>query len=214
VKSRAVLGLIAVVSVLAGVMLAGCRSNAGVAATVGDLRITEAQLTPYVRAGGELTPSESASPSASPSASTNPKATVLATLIRQELFSRLLQTNGGVPSGGALDALHDKALQVQYSADPATADQQIAANLASSGLSAKFRGLFLRMIELLQVVIDRQHATQPSEVIAAVAKQGVPVRVNPRYGTWASSQLSLDTSGGQPSYLHLFTSSAAAAPSA
>jgi hypothetical protein len=213
VKSRPVGGLIAVVSVLTGIMLAGCRSNAGVAATVGDTRITEGQLTPYLRAGGVLTPSGSASPSASPSASSSPKATVLATLIRQELFVRLLQTNGGVPSGGALDALHDKALEVQYNADPATADQQIDANLASSGLSPKFHGLFLHMIELLQVVIDRQHATQPSEVISAVAKQNVPVHVNPRYGAWAPSQLGLDT-GGQPSYLHLFTSAAAAAPSA
>jgi hypothetical protein len=212
VTSRPVLGLIAVVSVLAAV-LAGCRSDAGLAATVGDLRITEAQLTPYLRTGGVLTPSGSASPTASPSASSSPKATVLATLIRQELFVRLLQATGGVPNGGALEALHDKALEVQYNADPATADQQVDASLASSGLSAKFHGLFFRMIELLQAVIDRQHATQPSDVVAAVAKQGVRVQVSPRYGTWSASDLGLNTSG-QPSYLHLFTSPASAAPSA
>jgi hypothetical protein len=212
VTSRVVLGLIAVVSVLAAGILAGCRSNAGVAATVGNVRITETQLTPYLRTGGALTPSGSASPSPSASPTSPPKATVLATLIRQELFVRLLQTDGGVPSGGALSAAHDKALQVQYGADPATADQEIDANLASSGFSAKFRDLFLRMIELQQFVIDRTHATQPSDVVAALTKQGVPVTVDPRYGRWVPDQLSLDTST-QPSYLHLFTT-AAAAPSA
>ena len=211
-KSRAAIGLIAVLSVLAAGVLTGCRSDAGVAATVGDARITEAQLTPYLRTGGVPSPSGSASPSPSASAASNPKPTVVATLIRQELFVRLLATDGGVPSGGALDAAHDKALEFQYSIDPTTADQEIDANLASSGLSTTFRGLFFRMIELQQFVIDRTHATQPSDVVAAISKQGVPVSVNPRYGRWVPDQLGLDTST-QPSYLHLFSSSAAA-PSA
>ncbi|MER7888266.1 hypothetical protein ABTX15_00380 [Micromonospora sp. NPDC094482] len=80
--------LVAVASVAVGlVALAGCRTEPGVAAYIGDHRITEEQVTSIV---GELRPETSASPSANEEQAANPAQAAAPVVSRGEVVTTLV----------------------------------------------------------------------------------------------------------------------------
>jgi hypothetical protein len=179
------LGVIAAVG-CAVIALSACNSKIGAAALVNGHTITE------TRVSGLVTPT---SKPFTPSGGTTqivPKAYALQTLIRTEIFTEQLDSIG----------VHPTAAQEQTAAGAALQGSSVAdqTNLLNGyGFSKSFGAVYIQSLALLEIVQEKNTSS------AAVAKAqkffvDYPVQVNPRYGKWTSSSLTLD-SAGPPDFL-------------
>ena len=202
----------AAVALLATAGLAGCRSNVGVAATVGGHRITESDVNDYITPRG-------VDPSVAANAKTqgqivSPRSQVLQYLIQEQVFQQTLASLGPVPSAGRLAAMHDEAastlLQTQLAG--AALDKAVKTGLPTSGISSTFTATFLRVQELEYAIITSQRLQQLPELLALIKKAHVHVSVSARYGTWDPAKLGLDGRVPVPSYLKVQPGAGGATP--
>lgn len=208
----------AVAAMLAVLGLAACGdSKAGVAATVGEHRISEADVASYVAAAGPE-PTVAAQAEAA-GQSLRPRVTALGLLIRTELVEQTLRGRGGVPGQAKLDALRDVAFQT-FLGIPAQQLPEflktLPQRLQSSGFSPKYQGLLERNLELQTELISRVQATSQADLDKAVQDAGIPVSVSSRYGSWNSKtlQLSSNPTDGLPSFVEFKGAGQSPAPAA
>jgi hypothetical protein len=204
------------VAVLAGLALAvggltACDSKVGQAAIVDGHRISESDLGGYVTPAGP-SPSVLAAASAA-SQHVYPKTEVVQLLVQQEIFERVLAKHGGVPSEGSLATLHDQAASTFLGTQltGAQLDTYLAKQQGAYGYSAKYAHLLLRTVELEGALAVKLRAQSLADLTAAVRKQHISVQVNPRYGKWTPSSLSLGSPASNvPNFLKLGGTSSAA----
>lgn len=191
---------VAAAAVLAVAGLTGCDSKIGTAALVGGHRIHDSDVSSYLTPAAA--PFSVQSSSGAPTTIV-PRSYVLTALIREQLFERALQANGGVPSKGAVDSIEQ---QLTQGASPAQQQQQYT----QYGFRASFAAVDLRDSALETILAQRVGATSdPTPLLDAIAKLHVPVSVSGRYGTWNAAQLGLksDPSDGAPSFVQLHVAS-------
>ena len=174
---------------LAALVLAGlsaCSSSkAGAAAFVGDHRIDEADVNTYVVPGFTV---PSANAQQQQQQQTPPRVIALNSLIQVELMTQLLDKSlGGVPSEAELAALHDEALATVFGIQQTGQDADAALRdlVARSGLKESFVPVVVQQGELTMAVVKKINAQRQSDIANAVKKAGIPVTVNPRYGSWS-----------------------------
>jgi hypothetical protein len=208
------------VAALAGLGLAvggltGCDSKVGQAAIVGGHRISESDLGAYVTPAGP-SPSVIAAASAAKQ-HVYPKTEVVQLLVQQQIFQRVLAKHGGVPSAGELAQLHDQAASTFLGTQltGAQLDSFLAKQQGSYGYSSKYAHLLLRTVELEAALAVKLKARSLADLTKAVDKQHLTVQVNPRYGKWTPSTLSLGSPAANvPNFLKLQGVSAPASSSA
>jgi hypothetical protein len=174
------LGVIAVIG-CAVVALSACKSKIGAAAIVDGHTITETRISGLVSPTSKpFTPSGSTSEIV-------PKAFALQTLIRTEIFTEQLDSIGVHPTAAQELAAANTVLQGSSEADQNKA-------LVGYGFAPSFGAIYTRQEALLQIVEDHNS----SDAAAAKAQKfftSFPVNINPRYGKWTASGLTLDTAG-------------------
>ncbi len=192
----------ALAATLAVAGLAGCRTNVGVAARVGDVRITESDVNGYVTPTG-IPASASAQAKAANQTVRSPRSQVLQFLIQEQIFEQTLKYVGVRPTAGQLAAAHDPAagLLLGTQLNGAALDNAIRKQLPGSGVKPKFLATFLRVQELEYTLIQKRQLKQLSELLALIKKAKITVSVSQRYGTWSPANLSLDGKPVIPSYL-------------
>jgi len=188
-----------VAAALATTLLAGCKSNVGVAARVDGKSISESDVNKYVSPNGVA--SEVAAQAGDQPVS--PRAEVLNFLIQERVFEQTLRSLNIRPSAGELAAQHDAAastlLQTQLAG--ADLDRAVDKGLPRSAIRASFRATFLRVYELEYLLITKRKLTQISELVALVRKAGIEVTVSPRYGTWDAAHLTVSSVSPLPSFV-------------
>jgi hypothetical protein len=174
------LGVIAVIG-CAVVALSACKSKIGAAAIVDGHTITETRISGLVSPTSKpFTPSGSTSEIV-------PKAFALQTLIRTEIFTEQLDSIGVHPTAAQELAAANTVLQGSSEADQNKA-------LVGYGFAPSFGAIYTRQEALLQIVEDHNS----SDAAAAKAQkffEAFPVNINPRYGKWTATGLTLDTAG-------------------
>jgi len=188
-----------VAAALAATLLAGCKSNVGVAARVNGASISESDVNKYVSPKGVA----SAVAAQAAGQTVSPRAEILHFLIQEQVFERTLQHLNIRPSAGELAAQHDQAastlLQTQLTG--ADLDRTLDRQLPRSGVRASFRNTFLRVQELEYLLITKRKLTQFSQLVAIVRRAGIKVSVSPRYGTWDAANLQLNGKSPLPSFV-------------
>lgn len=173
-KVRALLLLPALAAVSVG--LSGCDSKAGAAAVVNGHTISETALNKY------LTPNAKPIPASGGSGSTPARQFVLVALLRNKVFSRMLDVTGGQPSTSDLTKAQTTVLA-------GTTESALTQNVTQSGLSASFAQQYLQELSLLTILQGR--LTTQAQITDALSKAHLNVSVNPRYGQWDSTALSV-----------------------
>ena len=171
------LGAIAA-AICAVVALSGCNSKIGAAAVVGGDTISESTVSHLV------TPT---SKPFTPSGSTMqivPKAYALQTLIRNRLFADQLASAGVRPTAADLLAAQNTALQGASTAEETKL-------LAGYGFSNSFGPEYVKSLALLQIINDKTTNNDAYTAQATKFFNSYPVNVNPRYGKWTASSLSI-----------------------
>jgi hypothetical protein len=206
--------LVAAALAVAALTLTSCRTNVGTAATVDGQRISENTLSSYVLPQGPS--SDEVSAAQQQGTTIQPRPIALQFLVQEKVYEQVLKANGGIPSDGALTAVHDAAVQllVQSQTLGAAFDRQIESQLTKLGIDAKLRPVFVRVQELEYTIIQRQHLQQQTQLAALVKKSKVGVSVSPRYGKWDTANLQINSSGAVPGYLDLTGGSGSASASA
>ena len=188
-----------VAAALATTLLAGCKSNVGVAARVDGATISESDVNKYVSPKGVA----SAVAAQAGDQTVSPRAEILHFLIQEQVFERTLRSLNVRPSAGELAAQHDAAastlLQTQLTG--ADLDRTLDRQLPRSGVRAAFRNTFLRVQELEYLLITKRKLTQFSQLVAIVRQAGIKVSVSPRYGTWDAANLQLNGKSPLPSFV-------------
>lgn len=176
---------------VAALVLAACGSSqAGAAATLGDSRVTETELTAYVQESLEA----QGKPVDSPDAALLSKS--LTQILRARLVNEAANRAGIVITQGMMDqTLQSVALQQGTSVDG------LYASLAAQGFSKD------QVAELVRVNLEAQEIgkaldptgsaeTQNAALLAALGVLGdeLDITTNPRYGTWDNAQLSVGPS--------------------
>jgi hypothetical protein len=190
--------------------LTACDSKVGQAAIVGGHKISESDLGGYVTPAGP-SPSVLAAASAAHQ-HVYPKTEVVQLLVQQQIFERVLAKHGGVPSEGELAKLHDQAASTFLGTQltGAQLDSYLAKQQGSYGYSSKYAHLLLRTVELEGALAVKLQAKALSDLTSAIDKQHITVQVNPRYGKWAPSTLSLGSPDSNvPNFLKLQGASSA-----
>lgn len=201
----------AVAATLAVAGLAGCRTNVGTAATVSGHKISESDVSNWVRPEG---PSSAVVQNAQSSGQTvSPRSEVLQYLVQEQIFENALRKEtGGVPSDGQLAALHDEAASTLLgtSLGGGELDSRLRQGLLGSGIDPSFSKVFLRVQELEYAIIVRNQLSQMNQLVALLKKSGATVRISPRYGTWSwdPTSFGLDGKVVTPDYLSVQPSAA------
>lgn len=184
----------AAAAVLAAATLAGCRTNVGVAARVDGHRITESDVNGY------LTPNaQPVSVSETGGVQLPPRAFVLEQLLDERLGLKLLER---VPAESRLTS---KQLDAQLDRDlQGRSEKSVAEQGGLKGYTKSFYRIVLRVREIsIRLQTVQQQGGDVRQLINALK---VPVWVSPRYGKWDRSTLSIDGTGGLPSFLELQSS--------
>jgi hypothetical protein len=199
VRLRHVVAIGLAALVLAG--LSACSSSkAGAAAFVGDHRINEADVNTYVVPG--FVPPSGSTEQQQP---TPPRVIALNSLIQVQLMTQLLDESlGGVPSETELAALHDEALATLFGIQQTGQDADAALRdaVTRSGLKESFVPVVVQQAELTMAVVKKINAQRQSDIANAVQKAGIPVTVNPRYGSWSTANAAI-SGPVQPNFLTL-----------
>jgi hypothetical protein len=170
--------LVAVLPVLslACVGLTGCDSKAGTAAVVSGHKISETQLSSYLR------PDAPPVRSSDGSSSIVAKTFALQYLVQNEVFSALLAANGSPVTEADLATAKTSVL---HGGD----EQVLTDQITKAGFTSKFEPVVLRNHELLTLL--QAKLTSNQQATAAIAKLRQGVSISPRYGSWNQQSLSL-----------------------
>jgi hypothetical protein len=178
------------VTALAVLCLGGataCQPHAGAAAFVDGHRVSDSDVSRYVRANAE--PIGSDAPSQ--------KSIVLQTLVIGQLLSRAIEQNGGPARDEELAAARAQLL-------PEGTDTDIKGFLVRNGFTASFEPVYLRGKVLVTVLAARVDAGQDgTRLVAALARLHPRVSVSARYGEWDATNFVISTGprAGVPSFL-------------
>lgn len=165
-KRQRVVGCLAVLALSA----AACESKAGAAAVVNGRRISESRVAGYVQPG--------AAPIRGNDGTDTPQKTiVLQTLILGDLLQRAVEASGGPATPTQLAVARRKCLHGSPEAD-------VVDFLVRNGFTAAFEPMWLRSKVELLVLMKRLHASENTDVVAALARLPAKVWVSPRYGAW------------------------------
>lgn len=187
-------GLVAVVAICGVTFgVSACETKPGAAAFVGDDRISESEVTPYVT--GAAAAAENAAPQQPP------RNFVVGVLILEQVWTNYLRSVDAMPTDAQLTASRDAALAGQEATAPTEA--QLRAALVEIGVDASFTPNYTRQAELQYFVTEKASAEGIKQAdFAKVVSAATPsVRLSPRYGTWNASTLAID--GSTPDYLKL-----------
>ena len=193
-KLRPVLTAVAAVAALA-LLLTGCQSKVGLAATVGDDTISVSDVNDNVYPLS-LAAAQAAGHSTVESQVYTSRATVLFYLIRESLFEQTLAKLGKTPTQAELDAKHDIALQQIFQSSSANTgaqgDQALADALDRIGIERSFATHLLRAWELELILADVTGAQSDSDIAALIKDKGLAVTVSERYGSWDAQTMNLN----------------------
>jgi hypothetical protein len=183
-RTRAVAVLAAVAALT--VSLSACQIKAGQAAFVDKSSISETEVASYVNV--DAPPPSSGNPGA--------KTIVVEQLVQRDVLDQVATTLGSVPTDSELAGLHDSVLSTlfQTTVSGQAADAQLVVALNKAGIKASFAPIYIRNAELSSAVssfLQNASTDVQNQIQAKVAK--IDVRINPRYGTWDSSNLAVDT---------------------
>lgn len=177
----------AAAAVLAVALLAGCRTNVGVAANADGQQISESQVSSYV------TPQSK--PVSIQSTQVAPKPFVLDILIGEQFYRAVLAAApGGAPSDGQVSNMVDSYLAGRT-------PQQAVEGFGIHGYTPDFAQHVLVYSELGSLL--NKKVQQGVDVTGIARKVDFPVSVNPRYGTWDQTNYMLSTtpSAGLPGFV-------------
>jgi hypothetical protein len=190
--SRRVAALAAVAAVVATV--SACDVKVGQAAYVGNTSISETDVASYVEVDAP----------APETGSISAKSFAAQELVKRVLLDELSHDIGGkLPTDAQLSTLHDSALSqvFQTTVSGADADAQLRSAAAQKGLKPKFDGLYIHNIELSTAIgTYLQSASTDEQNRLQKAIDGIKVKLNPRYGTWSTSNLQVNEPAS-PSWL-------------
>jgi len=160
---------------LGALTVSGCESNVGTAAVVDGSKISESDVTRYL----------------DPAAADASQARNLALQyqIREKLFTAALRKKNKVPTDQDLQAQHDLAISnlIGQQVTGAQADKTLRGLMGQTGLKQSFADVLTRSFELELFYAKQTNANQEQVVEKDLASQHLPVSVNPRYGTWNTS---------------------------
>jgi hypothetical protein len=189
------------VAALAVAGLSGCNSKAGAAAVVDGHRITNSDVSKYLK------------PEAKPYAATdgsnvtiNPKTYVLQTLIDDRLLDRAALAHGGPISEADMNAAKTAFLQ-------GSAVSDVQKFYAKYGYTNSFATVLVHEQSLLQVLAQRVKATSSgNEIIGALDALKAKVSVSSRYGAWDKKTYAVSSGAkdGVPGFITLPAPSAVA----
>lgn len=184
---------------LAATMLAGCKSDVGVAARVNGSTISESDVNKYVDPKGA--PSQAAGQSGQ---NASARTVIVSLLVQERVYQQTLRHLGVRPSDGQLSAQHDAAASLLLNTQLAggaldrAVEQQV---LKKFGVKLSLRETFLRVYEYEYLLVQRAKLKQFGELVALVKKAGVKVTVSPRYGTWDAANLQVNGASPLPSFV-------------
>lgn len=165
--------------------LSACDVKVGHAAWVGPTSISETDVASYVEV--DATDQGAGSLSA--------KSFAAQELIKNILLGDLAGDIGTVPSDANLATLHDSALSQVFNQQisGADADKQLRQAAAQKGLKPKFDALYVHNIELSTAIGSYlQSASADEQAKLQQELNAIDVTLNPRYGTWSSSDLQVN----------------------
>ena len=206
---------------LALAALTGCQSNVGTAAHVDGTSIRTSTVDDLLRTLSteevEALSAKSAGPVTASSAARGARTVVVTFSVRDAQFEKVWDARGGQPPTEVIEGLHDRALQYLFNVPSvpggAEGDAVLRAQLEEIGVDPSYGPTMLHSTALLLALADKTGATGDAAVLAAVDEineAGVQVRVNPRFGTWDPSSLSVGATE-LPSFLRIPGSLAATA---
>ena len=182
---------VAGVCAVGALVLTGCDSKVGTAAVVNGHKISETSVNNYLTPAAKPLQSQTG-------ASVAPRTFVLQYLIRNQVFIRALGYAKVDVTDDLLDGSKAAALSGSTEAD-------LTKQVTGVGLDSTFEPVALRYQELLSLVgtTYKANADQGKAANAALAKAAGDIVINPRYGSWDASTISLtDLSKTQlPSFL-------------
>lgn len=160
---------------LGALTLTGCDSKIGTAAVVDHSKISESDVSRYLDPAAED--------------ASRARDLSLQYQLREKLFTVALRRKNALPSDAELQKLHDQALSnlLGQQVSGAQADATLRASMKQNGLRPSFADELVRSFELELTYARVIKADQESQVAADLAKQKIPVSVNPRYGSWDTS---------------------------
>lgn len=206
---------LAVVLALVATLLAGCRTNVGTAARVGDERISENRINDFVTPTGAQS-SAVADAASRQSTLIPPKVLVVEFLVREAIFERAVRKSGGLPSVGTLNALRERGLAavLQINGDGAQVERQLAQQLAGVGVKSALASHIVRWCELVYYLgAERFKAPSLQDAFSRALKLAGPVSISRRYGTWDPANLAVTGQNADtPPYLTIRPTAAASAP--
>ncbi len=169
----------AVAAVLCAVVgLSACNSKIGAAAVVGGHTITETTVSHLVNVNSKpFTPSGG-------STEIVPKAYVLQTLIQNQIFTAELDKAGIHPTAAQLQTALDTVLNGGTVAD-------LTKQLTGYGFTDSFGAIYSKSQAMLQILSDKATSDAAFNTQATDFFKNYPVNVNPRYGTWVATSLSI-----------------------
>lgn len=188
---------VAVVLACAG--LSACRTNVGIAAKVGGHAITESQVQSYLTDKSEPVPSNSGG-------SVAPRSYVLSLLLDERVFQAFART---LPGGTKIT--QDDVDRCRTQALGGTSVEEIGKTYVQHGYRASIAAVIATRQTWLCLVQSAQQAGV--DVQTALKNFHYPVSVNPRYGAWDPTQLTLRSGAndGLPGVLAPVSASAGAA---
>lgn len=138
---------------------------------------------------------------------------VLSYSVSAEVTTQALDKLGIHPTDAQRNAAHDDALSYIYQNPDAltggAADAQLASYLDSYGIHTDFLDTIVRFGEQMSLIAAQLHVSGISAVGAQIAKLGIRVRVNPRFGSWSFEQMTTVPGAIVPPFI---SSGASAAP--
>ena len=153
----------AAVCALGALSLTGCDSKIGTAAVVNGSKISESDVSRYLDPAADNV--------------SRGRDLSLEWQIREELFTVALRNKHQAISN---------LIGQQVSGDQA--DKQLRSSMKQNGLKESFADTLIRSFELELSYAKATNAQQESQVATDLAKQKIPVSVNPRYGSWDTSK--------------------------
>jgi hypothetical protein len=170
---------------LGALTLAGCDSKIGTAAVVNGSKISESDVSRYL------------DPAAADASQA--RSTALQYQIEEKVLSAALRTKNALPSDDELAKGHDEALTNLFNGQLSgnQASQALTKVLAQNGLKSSFGDVLVRTVELEQAYTVAIKADQAQQAVAELAKQNIPVSVNPRYGSWNGQTFSFTGLGSK-----------------
>ncbi len=182
--------------VLAAAALTACQSHVGAAAFVGSDRISESTVATYVSRSAKITADSNGTPE-------SPMTDVINTLIRAKLLDEALRSIGAYPDPAALAT----AVATTLTNTGVDSVEQLADTADGAGFTRAYAPIYVDEQAKLMILINTvKDPGDGSAVVAVINKLHKKITVNPRYGVWTDSSLSVSMGPTVPSYLTLSSS--------